>query len=208
MSTSEVNRKIMSINATELSPASAWPANAFVAESPELHFPAANYINRDLSLLEFHQRVLEEALDESLPILERLKFISIFASNLDEFFMIRVSVLKEKLGHEVGVSPDGFTTVELLEEIRVRLIKMSGVMTQCLRDDILPELERQGIVISPYGSLSDSDRIHVDEYFNTHIYPLLTPQAVDPSHPFPRISSGSMNIGLLVKLKLIRHLAR
>src|SRR5438445_3481918 len=137
------------------------------------------FINRDLSLLEFTKRVLDEAFDETQPLLERLKFISIVSSNLDEFFMIRVSALKERVGHEVGVSPDGLSTPELLEQIRGRVTEMIGQQMKCLTGDILPALAREGVVISPFSTLSDNDRRVLNEYFEASIYPLLTPQAVD-----------------------------
>ncbi len=168
----------------------------------------ATFINRDLSLIEFFRRVLEEGLNGSQPLLERLKFLSIFSSNLDEFFMIRVSGLKEKLGSEVSVSPDGFTRPELLAEVRSRLLDMIGQQMDCLQTEILPGLARNGIVVEKYESLSDNERETIDGYFRTGIYPLLTPQAVDPTHPFPYISGGSLNVALKVKPKLNPRVAR
>ncbi|MEP6789199.1 MAG: RNA degradosome polyphosphate kinase, partial [Acidobacteriota bacterium] len=128
--------------------------------NPEFH---SRFINRDLSLLEFTKRVLDEAFDETQPLLERLKFISIVSSNLDEFFMIRVSGLQEKLGHEVGVSLDGITTPELLEEIKVRVVDMTSEQMACLTGDILPALAREGIEIAPLASLSESERHSLNE---------------------------------------------
>ncbi len=162
----------------------------------------SNFINRDVSLLAFFQRVLEETRDETQPLLERLKFITILSANLDEFFMIRVSGLKEKLGRKSGVSPDGFSTGELLSEIRHRVAEMVDEQMLSFRDDILPELSAAGIGITPYQSLPTADRRHLDKYFTECVYPLLTPQAVDPTHPFPYISGGSINLGLLAKPKL------
>ena len=120
----------------------AEPLRAPIAphESP-VQLQHANFINRDLSLIEFFRRVLDEAFDKTQPLLERLKFISIFSSNLDEFFMIRVSGLKEKLGREIGVSPDGWTTPELLAEIRIIVTEMINSQMRCLRDEILLKLE-------------------------------------------------------------------
>ena len=162
----------------------------------------ANFINRDLSLIEFFRRVLEEAQDHRHPLLERLKFISILSSNLDEFFVIRVSGLKEKLDTEVGVSADGYSTPELLEEIRGRVSELLEIQSLCLSEEIMPALEREGISIVAVDSLAPETRDELDRYFNSSIYPLLTPQAVDPTHPFPYISGGSINVGMFASPKL------
>src|SRR2546423_8404485 len=145
--------------------------------------------NRELSQLEFYRRVLEEALDQTEPLFERLKFLSIFSSNLDEFFMIRVSGLKETF--EEGLterSPDGMTPGAQLKEIRRRLLPLLEEQMRCWESEILPGLESVGIMIAPYDSLSESDRESLDEYFKRKVFPMLTPQAVDPGHPFPNIS--------------------
>lgn len=162
--------------------------------------------NRELSLIEFFRRVLEEALDETQPLLERLKFLSILSSNLDEFFMIRVSSLKEKYIDKL--SPDGMTPAEQLAEIRGRLTEMIDAQMKCLCEEILPALADEGIVIASYNSLTDSERDYLDEYFKQKIYPILTPQAVDPSHPFSYISGGSLNVGLFVKPKVNRRVEK
>jgi polyphosphate kinase len=155
--------------------------------------------NREFSLLEFFRRVLEEGLDETQPLLERLKFLAIFSSNVDEFFMIRVSGLKEEFEHDVTeLSPDGLTPSGQLAEIRARLVPMLEEQSRCLLEDLLPELRAQGIVIASYGPLSEEERASLQEYFDDQIFPVLTPQAVDPSHPFPYISNLSLNLGLMV----------
>lgn len=169
---------------------------------------AATLINRDLSLLEFFRRVLDEAQNEDLPLLERLKFLAIFSANLDEFFMIRVSGLKEKTGQKVEVSPDGYSRPELLGEIKVRVSEMIEAQMKCLRDDVIPELGRNGVTMVEYSSLNDAERAEADSYFKTRIYPVLTPQAVDPTHPFPYISGGNINIALVVRPKLNKRVAR
>jgi polyphosphate kinase len=169
---------------------------------------SATLINRDLSLIEFFRRVLDEALNKDLPILERLKFLAIFSANLDEFFMIRVSALKEKTGSRVEVSPDGYTRPELLAEIRTRVTEMTDVQMRCLREDVIPELAQNGIVLVKYNSLSEREKAEADEFFKTRIYPVLTPQAVDPTHPFPYISGSSINIALMVRPKLNKRVAR
>jgi polyphosphate kinase len=156
------------------------------------------FFNRELSLLEFHGRVLEEALDERNPLLERLKFLSIFSSNLDEFFMIRVSGLKEEMEYEVEVSPDGLTPAQQLAKSRERILGLVAQQARCLRDDVLPRLEGEGISVVSYDSLSSHEKERLEEYFTEKIFPVLTPLAVDPSHPFPYISPLSLNIGLMV----------
>ena len=155
--------------------------------------------NRELSLLEFHRRVLEEALDDTQPLLERLKFLSIFSSNVDEFFMIRVSGLKENFEEKVTeLSPDGMTPSNQLKEIRQRLLPMLAEQMRCLREEVLPQLEDVGIVIAPYESLSEAERESLQDFFLRRVFPVLTPQAVDPGHPFPYISGLSLNLGLMV----------
>lgn len=153
--------------------------------------------NRELSWLEFNRRVLEEALDATNPLLERLKFLSIFSTNLDEFFMIRVSGLKEQVLENISeLSPDGMTGVEQLKKIRDRLRPMLAEQMMCLRDEILPQLAAHGISITPYDQLNFEEQSRLNNYFMDHIFPVLTPQAVDASHPFPYISNLSLNLGL------------
>ncbi|HKS26633.1 MAG TPA: polyphosphate kinase 1 [Pyrinomonadaceae bacterium] len=159
----------------------------------------ASLINRELSLIEFFRRVLEEAEDETQPLLERLKFLSIFSSNLDEFFMIRVSGLKETFEEGVrATSPDGMTPEEQLKEIRSRLIPMIKAQSRCLQAEVLPRLKDEGIEIAPFGTLSETEQESLEAYFMRRIFPVLTPQAVDLGHPFPYISGASLNIGLMV----------
>ncbi|HKO95871.1 MAG TPA: polyphosphate kinase 1 [Pyrinomonadaceae bacterium] len=158
------------------------------------------FFNRELSLLEFNKRVLEEGLDETNPLLERLKFLGIFSSNLDEFFMIRVSGLKEELEENITeISPDGMTPDEQLYEIRARVLGLLELQTKCFREQIRPELERQNIQIVEYGALTEDEQAFLSEYFREKVFPVLTPLAVDPSHPFPYISPLSLNLGLMVK---------
>jgi polyphosphate kinase len=156
------------------------------------------FFSRELSLLEFHGRVLDEALDASNPLLERLKFLSIFSSNLDEFFMIRVSGLKEEMEHGVEVSPDGLTPAQQLAKSRERVLLLIEKQARCLRDDVLPSLNRAGIALVSYDSLSRHEKERLKDYFVEKVFPVLTPLAVDPSHPFPYISPLSLNLGLWV----------
>jgi polyphosphate kinase len=158
------------------------------------------FFNRELSLLAFHARVLEEALDASNPLLERLKFVSIFSSNLDEFFMIRVSGLKEELEQGLtDVSADGTSPAEQLGQIREQVVKLVAEQARLLREDILPQLREAGVQFVPYDSLSRHEKENLKDYFIEKVFPILTPLAVDPSHPFPYISPSSVNIGLMVE---------
>src|ERR1043166_5042953 len=167
-------------------------------EPLEKQAPGQLFFNRELSLLEFHARVLEEALDVNNPLLERLKFLAIFSSNLDEFFMIRISGLKE-LEHVTSPSLDGLTPKQQLERSREKILPLVEQQSKCLREDVLPKLKEVGIEIPTYESLSSYEKQSVGEYFTEKVFPILTPLAVDPSHPFPYISPLSLNIGLMVK---------
>lgn len=168
-------------------------------ESPSVFRGSRRLFNRELSWLEFNRRVLEEGLDNTQPLLERLKFLAIFSTNLDEFFMVRVSGLKERLEEDVvEPSPDGLMPAEQLKEIATRLGPMVAEQMRCLREEILPQLAAAGISISSYTELSKSEQKAADKYFLDRVFPILTPQAVDPGHPFPFISNLSLNLGLMV----------
>lgn len=167
---------------------------------PETDANEPRLFNREVSWLEFDRRVLEEAMDENLPVLERLKFLSIFSSNLDEFFMIRISGIKEQVEEGVGeLSPDGLTPAEQLREMRNRLQPMLRKQVSCLGKTVFPELAKVGITIEAYRSLAAKDKKKLDKYFLDNIFPILTPQSVDSSHPFPYISNLSLNIGLFIE---------
>ncbi|MEQ1922783.1 MAG: polyphosphate kinase 1 [Pyrinomonadaceae bacterium] len=156
--------------------------------------------NRELSWLEFNSRVLDEATDESLPVLERLKFLSIFSTNLDEFFMIRVSGLKEQIAEGIGeTSPDGLTASEQLAEVYKRLRPMLKRQVAFLSDNVLPALKKAGISIESYARLNVKEKRLLDKYFRNNLFPILTPQSVDSSHPFPYISNLSINLGLYIE---------
>jgi len=158
------------------------------------------YFNRETSLLEFHARVLEEAFNESNPLLERLKFLSIFSSNMDEFFMIRISGLKEELELKVAaLSPDGLTAQQQLEKLRRSIVPLVERQIKCLCEDVLPKLKAAGIEVASYDSLTKYEKHSLEEYFIEKVFPVITPLAVDPSHPFPYISPLSLNIGLMVE---------
>lgn len=172
-------------------------------ESPKKMLAVGNprfLTNRELSWLEFNRRVLEEALDASTPLLERLKFLAIFSTNLDEFFMIRVSGLKEQIAEGISnPSPDGMTAAEQLREIRERLRPILDEQMECLQNDVMPKLAGAGIKIIPYHELTESVRAELNSYFLKNIFPVLTPQAVDESHPFPYVSNLSLNLAVIVK---------
>lgn len=159
-------------------------------------------------MLEFFRRVLHEALDESQPILERVKFLAIFSANLDEFFMIRVSGLMEKLGTLSEVPADGYSRPELLAEIKTRVGELIEIQMRCLSDQIIPELTKNGIELLKYNELTESQRSSADVFFLTKVFPTLTPQAVDPSHPFPYISGGNINVALTVRPQMRKRVAK
>ncbi|WP_353259691.1 polyphosphate kinase 1 [Prochlorothrix hollandica] len=169
------------------------------------------YFNRELSWLEFNRRVLKEALDPRTPLLERLKFLGIFSSNLDEFFMVRVAGLRQQV--EAGVekfTPDGRNPQMQLADIRSTLKPM--VMEQHHHFDrvLRPELAEAGIHFLDYNQLNQEIKTYLQEYFEQHIFPVLTPLAVDPSHPFPYISNLSLNLAVIVRDEQdeIEHFAR
>src|SRR5215510_2806609 len=169
-------------------------------KSKPKRFLSWSVLNRDLCQLEFFRRVLEEATDKSNPVLERLKFLAIFTSNLDEFFMVRVSGIKEMLSIEnIGPIPGELTPVEQLDVIRRRVLPLVEEQSRCLREDVVPELESNGLVIAPYATLSEDEKRTLADYFIKNIFLVLTPQAVDPARPFPYISNLSLNIGLTVE---------
>lgn len=166
--------------------------------SPNLNHPTY-YINRELSWLEFNRRVLTEGLDPANPLLERVKFLSIFASNLDEFFMIRVSGLKRQLASGVIKSPpDGLTPAQQLGKIREHLLPMLETVQQCWRDDLQPKLFEQGIRVVPHASLKKRQIRMLRDHFEREVFPILTPLAFDPAHPFPHISNLSINLAVIV----------
>jgi polyphosphate kinase len=156
--------------------------------------------NRELSWIEFNSRVLEEGLDQSLPLLERLKFLSIFSTNLDEFFMVRVAGLQEQLDtNPDSLSPDGFTPATQLKQISERLRPLMKVQTDCLLNEILPGLEQLGVRLVEHADLKSEERQSLERFFTDRVFPVLTPLAVDPGHPFPYISNISLNLGILLR---------
>ncbi|MTJ32220.1 polyphosphate kinase 1 [Aphanizomenon sp. UHCC 0183] len=158
------------------------------------------YINRELSWLEFNNRVLHEACDPRTPLLERLKFLAIFSSNLDEFFMVRVAGLKQQVEATVNLlTPDGRTPQKQLDDIRLHLNPQLKKHNAEFEEVLRPLLVQQGIYILDYIELNPKQRSYLDNYFEEQIFPVLTPLAVDPSHPFPHISNLSLNLAVVVK---------
>jgi len=156
------------------------------------------FLNRELSLLAFQDRVLGEAKENSNPLLERLNFLSIFGSNLDEFFMVRVAGLKQKAGMpEVGLG--GMSGVELLEQIRLEIVRLTNVAYGCLRESIQPEMERAGIALVDYADLDEGERARLNDYFYRTVFMVLAPLAFDPGRPFPHISNLSLNLAVVVE---------
>ena len=158
------------------------------------------YLNRELSWLDFNSRVLALAGEAGLPLLERAKFLAIFASNLDEFYMVRVAGLKrrDKTGLSVR-SADGQTPAEQLGRISLRSRELCDEQTRLFRDEIRPEFERHGIRILPWKDLTADERLSLSEVFRNTMFPVLTPLAVDPAHPFPYISGLSLNLGVIIR---------
>ena len=166
--------------------------------SSDLHRPDL-YINRELSWIEFNRRVLEEAQDSRHPLLERVKFLSIFETNLDEFIMIRLAGLKDQeAAHVINVSPDGLTPGQQLQAVRQRLAPLAQQVRLCWRDELMPLLEEQHIHILDYEQLDAKQRAAMRTYFEQDIFPVLTPLAVDPGHPFPHISNLSLNLAVVI----------
>jgi len=178
-------------------PASVQPASAqLVAEVPDLRSNAL-YLNRELSWLEFNARVLAEADSETVPLLERLKFHAIVASNLDEFFMVRVAGLKQQLTGEVDeMGPDGMTVGEQLAAIAARVHELVAAQSAGLAA-LLPKLADAGLVFVKPSELAPEALAELDGRFHNEVFPILTPIAIDPGHPFPQVRNKSLNLGVM-----------
>ncbi|RPI26019.1 MAG: RNA degradosome polyphosphate kinase, partial [Actinobacteria bacterium] len=158
------------------------------------------YFNREMSLLDFQERVLALAENAERPLLERVKFAAIVSSNLDEFFQVRVAGLQEQLRSGVDArSIDGLTPAQQLDEIGPRVRELEGRVDRLLTKDLLPSLRDEGIEILPVDELPQDERRTLSDRFEAEIFPVLTPLAVDPSHPFPYISDLSLNLAVLVR---------
>ncbi|MDY7020003.1 MAG: polyphosphate kinase 1 [Cyanobacteriota bacterium] len=158
------------------------------------------FFNRELSWLEFNRRVLAEAFDSRTPLIERLKFLAIYSSNLDEFFMVRVAVLKRQQEAQVNkLTPDGRTPEQQLQEINQKLLPMVSEQHEYFEKTLKPELVKFGVHLLNYIDLNQEQRTYLKQYFEEQVFPVLTPLAIDRSHPFPYISNLSLNLAVVLK---------
>jgi polyphosphate kinase len=184
------------------------PAESFDVDPPYVPDPEGfaegefedRFLDRELSWLRFNQRVLELAEDESLPLLERARFLAIVASNLDEFFMVRVAGLKRRIAAGVAVqAASGLMPREVLEQIWQVTDELASRHAHCFRDQVVPALAREGIELVRWADLDRDEQKHCKKLFKERVFPVLTPLAVDPAHPFPYISGLSLNLAVLVR---------
>lgn len=163
------------------------------------HLPADRFLDRELSWLDFNGRVLELAADSSLPLLERVNFLSIFSSNLDEFYMVRVASLKRRIATGIAVqSASGLAPKEVLAKIGIKTRELQTQHARLFVDEILPSLREHGVEIVHWSKLDDQERANLHDSFQARIFPVLTPLAVDPAHPFPYISGLSLNLAVVL----------
>jgi polyphosphate kinase len=176
------------------------PDDLSIAPAPDAPLPPDRFANREMSWLDFNARVLAQAEDRRLPLLERLKFLAIFANNLDEFYMVRVAGLKRR--QDMGLSiraSDGLTPRETLGLIAARTQELVQRLARCWLDDVAPALDAKGIRIVHWEALDPAERDRLADYFRSQVFPVLTPLAVDPAHPFPYISGLSLNLAVIVR---------
>jgi len=175
------------------------------------NFAADRFLDRELSWLAFNQRVLEMAEDPNLYLLERVNFLAIFASNLDEFFMVRVAGLKRRIATGLAItSASGLSPQEVLTQISVEAHRLQERHAKVFIDDIKPQLKEKGIKVVRWAALEESEKASLGEYFQNQIFPVLTPLAVDPAHPFPYISGLSLNLAVVIRNRATgkEHFAR
>ncbi len=184
-----------------IEPSENVPDGDFVAEADlSADLPVGRFGNRELSWLAFNERVLALADDEAQPLLERVKYLAIFASNLDEFYMVRVAGLKRRADMGLQVpSADGLSPREVLAALGSRIGELVERHAKCFRDVVEPALHEQGIHIRRWDALDNEEKARLGEYFRSQVFPVLTPLAVDPAHPFPYISGQSLNLAVLVR---------
>jgi polyphosphate kinase len=170
------------------------------SSSTDATLPLNRYLDRELSWLAFNQRVLELAEDPDIPLLERANFLAIFASNLDEFFMVRVAGLKRRIVTGLAVRTNiGTAPVDVLAAVNAKAHELQMRHALAFKDLVKPHLDDEGIHIESWNDLDDADRVRVDEIFSEQIFPVLMPLAVDPAHPFPYISGLSLNLSIRVR---------
>jgi len=169
--------------------------NPVTLDDPSLYF------NRELSWLEFNRRVLEEAFEPEVPLLERLKFLAIFSSNLDEFFMVRVGGLHQKVQANIaiGSGADRMLPLTQLRAVNSTVRELVAIQYKCLTEQVLPALREKGIAIREAKELSPSELKHLSDVFRTQIFPVLTPLATDPTHPFPHLLNKSLNLAVMLR---------
>ncbi|MFD4181460.1 RNA degradosome polyphosphate kinase, partial [Rhodococcus sp. NPDC058514] len=188
------------VNQLPVIPTAPPAATPLAVDGSVIPLPGARYLNRELSWLDFNSRVLSLAEDPSIPLLERAKFLAIFASNLDEFYMVRVAGLKRR--DETGLSvrsADGLTPREQLALINQRTQEIAEKHAATFLDKVLPELAEEGISIIGWADLDADEEERLSAHFREQVFPVLTPLAVDPAHPFPYISGLSLNLAVTVK---------
>ena len=183
-----------------------------IMQAAQTSAEAARFLNRELSWLEFNQRVLEEARDPGNPLLERLKFFCITSSNLDEFFEVRVASLKQQVeGGVVSRDIDGLTPAQTLRAVQERIRRMVHDQYRCWREQLAPELKRNGFRFLNPSQLSAEDLKWLENYYRAEVRPVLTPLAIDPVHPFPQLLNKTLNIVIQLEMKTdgeyLRHLA-
>ena len=159
-------------------------------------FSPQQFLNRELGQLEFNRRVLAQAEDASIPLLERLKYLCIVSSNLDEFFEIRVAGLKEQIKLGGAISVDGLTAAQTLELVRVQAHQLIARQYQLFNTDVIPALSEQGIQFLRRPDWNDAQRAWVKDFFFREVMPVLTPIGLDPAHPFPRVLNKSLNFAV------------
>ncbi|MCI0433120.1 MAG: polyphosphate kinase 1, partial [Gemmatimonadetes bacterium] len=161
---------------------------------------SSRYLNREVQWLEFNERVLAQALDPELPLLERARFIAIFSSNLDEFFMKRVGGLRRQIAAGIGaVTFEGVTPGRQLEMIREKVNPLIQRKAQCYREQILPLLREKGVHLLSYREVTEAERREINQWYRGNVFPVLTPLAVDPGHRFPFISNLSVSLGVMLR---------
>src|SRR5258708_11123652 len=169
------------------------------ADTPDLTDPAL-YINRELSWLAYNERCLAEVLNPEVPLLERVRFLAIFSNNLDEYYMVRVSGLKDQVRAGVIYTPaDGLSPQQQLTAIRDRVQPMMLEQRRVFHEEILPKLAEQGVKVLFHDQWSTAQRTLLRRYFEVEVYPVLTPLAVDPGRPFPHISNLSLNLAIIME---------
>ena len=167
---------------------------------PDAPLPPDRFLDRELSWLAFNRRVLELAADQDLPVLERAKFLAIFASNLDEFFMVRVAGLKRRIATGIAVrAASGYTAREVLDNIWMNAYELQRQQADLFGQEVLPDLVAQGIQLLRWDQLTPQEKSETERFFDAKVFPVLTPLAVDPSHPFPYISGLSLNLAVVVR---------